>query len=79
MNLIFGNKDTTFGVEEDFNKIRIIRKPKFHVEIINETSYDCSQRKYEINFYSVTLDTITGSKKKIAIIKKCISILNGYI
>jgi len=65
MNVIFENKYTTFTVEEDLKEIRIIRKPKFHDEIINETPYDCSQRKYEINLYSVTLDTMTGSLKQI--------------
>lgn len=45
-------------VEKDFN------------EIINETPI-FFQRKYEINFYNVTLDTINGSLgKKISKLKE---------
>jgi len=36
----------------------------FHDKITNETPYDCYQRKYEINVYYVTMDTIIGSVEK---------------
>ncbi|KAL4096756.1 hypothetical protein QTP88_021647 [Uroleucon formosanum] len=48
-------------VEEDFKETRIKRKPKFHDEIINDTPYDCSKKKYEINVYNITLDTVIES------------------
>lgn len=62
--MVFENEDTTFRVKEDLKKFRIIRKPKFHDKIINETPYDSCQRKYEINVYNVTLDIIIGSLEK---------------
>jgi hypothetical protein len=52
MNVIFGNEDTTFRVE-DFKEIRIKKKPKFHDKIISDTPYDCSKKKYEINVYNI--------------------------
>ncbi|KAL4119014.1 hypothetical protein QTP88_011887 [Uroleucon formosanum] len=61
MNVIFENEDATFRVEEDFKETRIKRKPKFHDEIINDTPYDCSKKKYEINVYNITLDTVIES------------------
>jgi len=61
MNVIFENEDATFRVEEDFKETRIKRKPKFHDEIINDTRYDCSKKKYEINVYNITLDTVIES------------------
>ncbi|XP_025406711.1 uncharacterized protein LOC112680736 [Sipha flava] len=61
MNVIFENEDTSFRVEDDFKEIRIRRNPKFHDEIINDTPYDCSKKKYEINVYNITLDTVIES------------------
>ncbi|KAL4141852.1 hypothetical protein QTP88_004408 [Uroleucon formosanum] len=61
MNVIFENEDATFRVEEDFKETRIKRKPKFHDEIINDTPYDCFKKKYEINVYNITLDTVIES------------------
>lgn len=59
--IIFENKNTTFRAEADFKEIRIRRKSKFPEEICNDVSYNCSQKKYEIEVYNITLDTIIRS------------------
>jgi predicted nucleic acid-binding protein len=58
MNVIFENEDTKFKVEEDFKKIRIKRKLKFHDKIILTVVLE---KKYEIYVYNITLDTVIES------------------
>jgi hypothetical protein len=61
MYMVFKNENTTFRFQEDFKEIRIQRKPKFHVDIINDIPYDCLPKKIWNYVNNITLDIIIES------------------